>query len=121
MDLTDNVLRKGIAVLESLTNTVIPIKTVLLPNYPNPFNPETWIPYDLAQDTNVTIKIYSLKGEIIRNLDLGFLSAGTYRTKTQAAYWDGRNSDGEPVSSGVYFYTLQTPHMKSTRKMVIAK
>ncbi len=121
VDLTDNVLRKGIAVLESLTNTVIPIKTVLLPNYPNPFNPETWIPYDLAQDTNVTIKIYSLKGEIIRNLDLGFLSAGTYRTKTQAAYWDGRNSDGEPVSSGVYFYTLQTPHMKSTRKMVIAK
>ena len=121
VDQTNYVLRKGIAVLEALSKTVIPIRTALLPNYPNPFNPETWIPYDLAQDTNVSIKIYNLKGEIIRTLDLGFQNAGTYRTKTHAAYWDGRNSDGENVSSGVYIYTLQTRYKRFTRKMVVVK
>lgn len=117
----NDTLRKGISVLEALTNAVIPNKTVLLPNYPNPFNPETWIPYDLAQDTSVSITIYNFRGEIIRNLDLGFKSTGTYRTKTQAAYWDGRNTNGELVSNGVYFYTLHTRQMKSTLKMVVLK
>ena len=121
VDQTDYVLRKGIAVLEALSKTVIPVRTVLHPNYPNPFNPETWIPYDLARDTSVSITIYNLKGEIIRTLNLGFQSAGTYRTKTDAAYWDGCNSDGEKVSSGVYIYALQTQHKKFTRKMVVVK
>lgn len=121
VDQTDYVLRKGIAVLEALSKTVIPVKTMLHPNYPNPFNPETWIPYDLARDTSVSITIYNLKGEIIRTLNLGFQSAGTYRTKTNAAYWDGRNSIGEPVSSGVYFYTLIAGDFTTTRKMLILK
>lgn len=115
------IYHKGIKNLEMLINSVVPNETRLLPNFPNPFNPETWIPYDLARDTSVSITIYNLKGEIIRTLNLGFQSAGTYRTKTNAAYWDGRNSDEEIVSSGVYIYALQTRYKKFTRKMVVVK
>ncbi len=113
--------QEGIAALERLMDTGVPMETVLLPNYPNPFNPETWIPYDLAEDSDVEIHIYNLKGETVRQLSLGFQSAGTYRTRSRAAYWDGRNAIGEPVANGVYFYTLQTGQMTATRQMVILK
>ena len=113
--------QEGIAALERLMDTGIPMETVLLPNYPNPFNPETWIPYDLAEDAEVEIHIYTLKGECVREVSLGFQGAGTYRTRSRAAYWDGRNAMGEPVASGVYFYTLRTGHIKATRQMVILK
>ncbi|RKU05506.1 hypothetical protein C6501_19835 [Candidatus Poribacteria bacterium] len=116
-----NVFKQGIATLERLLNIAIPDKTVLLPNFPNPFNPETWIPYDLAQDTDVNISIYNLKGEIIRKLNIGYQAAGTYRTKNRAAYWDGRNSAGEFVASGVYFYSLNTGPVKAIRRMTILK
>ena len=116
-----DVFRQGVATLEHLINTVLPTKTLLLPNYPNPFNPETWIPYDLAEDADVHIDIYNLRGESIRHLSLGFQTAGTYRTLSRAAYWDGQNTAGEPVASGVYFYTLQAGQFKATRQMVILK
>ena len=116
-----DIFRQGIATLEHLINTTAPTKTALLPNYPNPFNPETWMPYDLAQDADVHIQIYNLKGESIRRLSLGFQAAGTYRTQSRAAYWDGRNDIGESVASGLYFYTLQAGHFKATRQMVILK
>ena len=116
-----DVFRTGIANLEVLLNSVLPAKTALLPNYPNPFNPETWIPYDLAQDAKVDIKIYNLKGETIRELNIGFQNAGSYRSRELAAYWDGRNSIGELVASGVYIYTLQTGKFKATRRMMIVK
>lgn len=116
-----NAFKQGIATLERLLNIAIPEKTVLLPNFPNPFNPETWIPYDLAQDTDVNINIYNLKGEIIRKLNIGYQVAGTYRTKNRAAYWDGRNSVGEFVASGVYFYSLNTGKLKAIRRMTILK
>ncbi|MDE0084694.1 MAG: sulfatase-like hydrolase/transferase [Candidatus Poribacteria bacterium] len=116
-----NVFKLGIATLEGLLNSVTPEETVLLPNFPNPFNPETWIPYDLANDANVHVHIYNLKGEIIRKLNIGYQGAGTYRSKNKAAYWDGRNFEGELVASGVYFYTLQAGQMKATRRMVIRK
>ena len=113
--------RQGIANLEMLIDSAMPTKTVLLPNYPNPFNPETWIPYDLAKETNVRITIYNQKGESVKQLNIGFQDAGTYRTQSRAAYWDGCNSAGESVASGVYFYTLCAGQTKTTRKMVIAK
>ena len=116
-----DVFQQGIAVLEQLINASSLTETTLLPNYPNPFNPETWIPYDLAEDAEVQIHIHNLKGESIRELSLGFQAAGTYRTRTRAAYWDGRNSIGEPVASGVYLYTLQAGKTKITRQMVILK
>ena len=116
-----DVFRQGIATLEHLIHTTVPVKTALLPNYPNPFNPETWIPYDLAKDANVHIHIYSAKGESVQQLSLGFQKAGAYRTRARAAYWDGRNAVGEPVASGIYFYTLQVRHFKTTRRMVIMK
>ena len=116
-----NVFRQGIANLEVLINSVIPRKSALLPNFPNPFNPETWIPYDLAQDADVDIHIYNARGESIRHLSFGFQTAGTYRTTSRAAYWDGRNAVGEPVASGIYFYTLQAGQFKATRQMVILK
>ncbi len=115
------VFRHGISTLEGLLDSAIPEKTVLLPNYPNPFNPETWIPYDLAQAAEVYIHIYNLKGQSIRQLSLGFQTAGTYRTRSRAAYWNGRNSAGEAVASGIYFYTLQAGKIKATRQMVIIK
>ena len=116
-----SIFRKGIATLEALGDSWLPTETALLPNYPNPFNPETWIPYDLAADSDVEIHIYNLKGESVRQLSLGFQSAGTYRTQARAAYWDGRNTVGELVASGVYFYTLRAGHTKATRRMVIFK
>ena len=116
-----DVFRQGIATLEHLINTTGPTETALLPNYPNPFNPETWIPYNLAEDADVHIDIYNLKGESIRQLSIGFQMAGTYRTRPRAAFWDGRNAVGEPVASGIYFYTFQAGQFKATRQMVILK
>lgn len=114
-------LRKGIAALEHLLYTTVPTVTSLLPNYPNPCNPETWIPYDLAEDAEVSIYIYTQRGEAVRRLSLGFQTAGVYRSRERAAYWDGRNATGEPTSSGVYFYTLHAGGVKATRQLVIVK
>jgi len=98
-----------------------PTQTQLLPNYPNPFNPETWIPFQLSQTSPIEVIVYDLNGRLIRRLGLGLRSAGWYLSKENAAYWDGRNNVGERVSNGVYFYTLQAKDFTSTRKMVIAK
>lgn len=102
-------------------NEMIPEKTELLPNYPNPFNPETWIPYQLAQGSEVKISISSIDGKIIRILDMGYQPAGIFQTRDSAAYWDGRNEIGEKVSSGIYFYTLTAKDFSATRKMLILK
>ena len=98
-----------------------PGATTLLPNYPNPFNPETWIPYELATDMDVRITIYNAQGVVIRTLELGQQSAGYYTTRSRAAHWDGRNNVGEPVASGVYFYTLTAGDFTATRKLLIRK
>ena len=113
--------RRAISVLETLLRAVLPETTVLLPNYPNPFNPETWIPYQLANASDVQITIYDTKGIVVRTLALGHQAAGYYTDRNRAAYWDGRNSLGENVASGVYFYQLLTDDMSLTRKMVILK
>ena len=98
-----------------------PEEDALHPNYPNPFNPETWIPYQLAEDSEVTITIYNANGTIIRKLSLGHQAAGVYQSKARAAYWDGRNELGEPVAGGVYFYTFTAGDFTATRKMLIRK
>ena len=98
-----------------------PKQNLLLQNFPNPFNPETWIPYQLEKSADVTLQIYDTVGSIVRTLDLGFKGQGFYMTRTTAAYWDGRNNMGEQVASGVYFYSLQTPDFSATRKMLILK
>ena len=107
--------------LEQLLMALMPKETALLPNYPNPFNPETWIPYELATDTHVRITIYNTQGVVIRTLQFGHQSAGYYTGRDRAAYWDGRNALGEQVASGLYFYQLETDEMSSLRKMVILK
>ena len=107
--------------LQQLIATARPEKTQLLANYPNPFNPETWIPYELADATQVKITIYNAQGVVIRTLQLGQQSAGYYTDRERAAYWDGRNAVGEQVASGIYFYQLETDEMSSLRKMVILK
>ena len=99
----------------------VPEVTSLLPNYPNPFNPETWMPYQLAKPADVTLTIYDINGCLVRDLDLGHQRAGTYESKSRAAYWDGRNAQGEPVASGVYFYRLKAGDFSATRKMLIRK
>jgi hypothetical protein len=98
-----------------------PEQTSLLPNYPNPFNPETWIPYQLAKPADVSISIYAADGRLVRTLALGHQPVGIYESRSRAAYWDGRNTLGEPVASGVYFYTLTADDFTATRKMLIRK
>jgi len=93
----------------------------LLQNYPNPFNPECWIPYELAEPGHVVIRIYNISGELIRTLDLGVKGAGTYTTRSRAAYWDGKNEAGEEVASGVYFYQLQVGDKVMTKRAVVCK
>ncbi len=99
----------------------VPEQTSLFPNYPNLFNPETWIPYQLAEPADVTLTIYDIQGRVVRTLDLGHQRAGTYHSRSRAAYWDGKNAAGESVASGVYFYTLKAGDFTATRKMLIRK
>lgn len=117
---------RAIAVLEQLLAALTqakaaPKETVLLANYPNPFNPETWIAYHLAEPAAVKITIYTMDGKVVRTLALGHQVAGIYQSQSRAAYWDGRNALGEPVASGVYFYTLQAGDFSATKKMLIRK
>ena len=99
----------------------IPDLTRVLPNFPNPFNPETWIPYQLAKPANVSITIFNSRGVVIRELLLGIKPAGFYSSKANAAHWDGRNRTGEYVSSGIYFYQFKTGNKSVIQKMVIMK
>ena len=117
----DPAFQRGIAVLEQLLMPLHPTETALLPNYPNPFNPETWIPYQLSEPADVSIFIYAADGYLIRRLALGYQDRGVYESRSRAAHWDGKNVLGEPVASGVYFYTLTTGDFTSTRKMLIRK
>ncbi len=113
------VLKELLQLLTEMQET--PDTTALLPNYPNPFNPETWIPYHLSKDAEVTLTIHDVSGSTVRALTLGHQSAGIYESRARAAYWDGRNGSGEPVASGVYFYTLTAGEFTATRKLLIIK
>ena len=114
-------LRNAYLSLALTVGDVHPAETILGQNFPNPFNPETWIPYQLEKSADVSLQIYDTSGRIVRTIDLGFKSQGFYMTRSTAAYWDGRNNMGEQVASGVYFYSLQTPDFSATRKMLILK
>jgi hypothetical protein len=114
-------MRRAFSELRLAPDDMTPRHTALLPNYPNPFNPETWMPYQLAIDTHAAIRIYAPSGTLIRNVELGFRHAGFYVGKSRAAHWDGRNSGGELVASGTYIYQLITPESTASRKMVILK
>ena len=113
--------QQGIANLQRLLALLIPETTALLMNYPNPFNPETWIPYQLTEAAEVIVRIYAVNGTLVRTLHLGHQPAGTYHQRSRAAYWDGKNGLGESVASGVYFYTLTAGDFTATRKMLIRK
>ena len=113
--------RNAIALLEAFLAATRPEETVLLANYPNPFNPETWIPYHLANGSDVRITIYDTRGVVVRRLDLGHQGEGYYTSRSRAAYWDGRNNVGERVASGIYFYQLEADNVSLLRKMVILK
>ena len=113
--------REGMANLQRLLVSLRPERTAVLANYPNPSNPETWIPYQLTSPAEVKLCIYAMNGVLVRTLDLGHQPAGVYQQKNRAAYWDGRNEVGEPVASGLYFYTLTAGDFTATRKMLIQK
>ena len=100
---------------------LIPVETALFPNYPNPFNPETWIPYQLAEATDVTVTIYDISGTEVQRWALGHQPAGVYYNRGRAAHWDGRNQIGEKVATGLYFYTLTAGEFTATGKMLIQK
>ena len=112
---------RAIALLESVLASMRPEATLLLANYPNPFNPETWMPYHLADTSDVAITIYDMRGTVVRQLELGHLPPGYYTSRSRAAYWDGRNHVGERVASGMYFYQLAADNVSLLRKMVILK
>ena len=121
LNLTDATSQQGILFLEQLLSALTPKETLLLPNYPNPFNPETWIPYQLVEPADVTFRIYSVDGKLIRTLVVGHQPAGIYQHRSCSAHWDGKNDIGEPVASGIYFYTLTAGDFTVTRKMLIRK
>ena len=121
LDLNYATYQRGFAVLQQLLTILTPKETALLPNYPNPFNPETWIPYQLAAPADVNISIYAADGRLVRALALGHQPIGIYESRSRAAYWDGRSAFGELVASGVYFYTLTAGEFTATRKMLIRK
>ena len=114
-------IRKAYKRLVLVIGDIRPEQTRLAQNFPNPFNPETWLPFQLSQSGLAAIQIYDASGRLIRTLDLGIKPAGFYMTRSKAAYWDGRNNAGERVASGTYFYTLETDDFSATRKMLIAK
>ena len=114
--------RQGIANLQNLlASLIIPQETALHANYPNPFNPETWIPYQLAAPAEITLTIFDMNGRTVRRLEVGHQPAGVYQNRSRAAYWDGRNQRGESVTSGLYFYTLKAGEFTATRKMLVQK
>ena len=121
LEVSNRIMKRGIMMLEQLMVSLIPTETKLLVNYPNPFNPETWIPYRLAEEANITLTIYDPTGIMVRQLELGHQSKGYYTNRGRAAYWDGRNELGESVASGVYFYTLTAGNYSATRRMAIFK
>ena len=121
LEVRDAIIKRGFVVLEQLLVSLTPRETELLANYPNPFNPETWIPYRLAEDAFVTLTIYDLSGRVVRKLDVGHRIAAAYESQSKAVYWDGKNGLGKSVTSGIYFYTLTAGDYSATRKMVIVK
>ena len=121
VNLTDTTFQRGLQILEQLLRTLVPRETALLANYPNPFNPETWIPYQLTNPAAVSISIHAADGKLVRTLALDNQPAGNYQSRSRAAYWDSRNEIGELVASGVYFYTLTADDFTATRKMLIQK
>ena len=112
---------RAIAMVESVLAAIRPNKTQLLANYPNPSNPETWIPYQLAKPADVSLTIYNVKGVVVRQLKLGQQQAGIYHSRSRAAHWDGKNESGESVASGVYFYVFKAGKYTAMRKMLIRK
>ena len=121
LEVKDSIMQRGYVVLEQLLVSLIPTETELLANYPNPFNPETWIPYRLAEDAFVTLIIYDGNGRVVRTLNVGHRTAAVYESQSKAIYWNGKNNLGEQVASGVYFYTLTAGGYSATRKMIILK
>ena len=114
-------VKRSLIQLPELVAYEIPVETQLLSNYPNPFNPETWIPYRLAEDAFVTLTIYALNGQVVRTIDVGHQPAAVYERRSKAVYWDGRNEWGETVASGIYFYHLSAGDYSATRRMIILK
>ena len=104
---------------------MIPHQTQLLANYPNPFNPETWMPYQLAKDGMVALTIYNTLGEVVRSFNLGYQRAGYYLDQTRAVHWNGKNRAGESATSGLYFYQIQVESSEwkytDVRKLVLVK
>ena len=121
LEIRDPIMKRGFAALEQLLISLTPKETELLANYPNPFNPETWIPYRLAEDAFVTLTIYDTAGQVVRTLDVGHRIAAAYENRSKAIYWDGKNGLDEQVASGVYFYTLRAGDFSATRRMLILK
>ena len=119
--LTESDIELGRVSLGNLVASAVPIRSELLANFPNPFNPETWIPFKLQKSSDISITIYDVHGRVVRQLELGSIPAGTYQTKAKAAYWDGTNDMGERVASGVYFYHLKAGEFSASRKMAILK
>ena len=127
LEVRDPIMNRGVLVLEQLLISLIPKETELLANYPNPFNPETWIPYRLAEDAFVTLTIYDTVGQVARTFDVGHRIASAYESRSKAIHWDGRNNVGERIASGIYFCNLtarsetRAGDFSATRRMVIMK
>jgi hypothetical protein len=115
LSIPTRILQRNLEVL------IIPEENQLLLNYPNPFNPDTWIPFQLAKESDVTIHIYNVSGQLVRTLEIGYKDAGLYYSRERAAHWDGKNTTGEKVASGVYFYHIKAGDFQATRKLLVIR
>ena len=113
-------IQAGVVLLDVILSP-IPKESALFANYPNPFNPDTWIPFKLSEASDVTIKIYNVSGQLVRTLYLGQKPAGTYLNRKKTAYWNGKNESGEEAASGVYLYSIHAGDFTATRKMILIK
>jgi flagellar hook assembly protein FlgD len=95
---------------------IIPEITTLRNNYPNPFNPETSISFDLKENANVSIDIYNIKGQRVASIADGAYNAGRH-----SVVWKGTDLKGNNVSSGVYFYKMTAGTFTKTKKMILMK
>jgi len=119
---TDITIMKSITIDRKFISPLArPQYNALLQNFPNPFNPNTWIPFQLREAGEVTIRVYNSAGELVRQLELGYKPAGLYVSQDRAVYWDGKDKFGMPVASGVYFYSIQAGDFSAVKKLIVLK
>ncbi len=100
---------------------IIPQSSILLQSYPNQADNSCYIPFKLSEDSEVTVEVYNILGQKIKEMNMGSRKAGFYTTKTRAIFWDTRNDKGQAVSKGLYFIRLTAGKFSAVKQMVVER